>query len=52
MEKHPGFRKVAESIAKKQGIPMKRASAILAAGSRGASMEAKKKNPRLKKVGG
>lgn len=49
-KKHPGFKKVAEGIAKKQGISVKKASAILAASSRNASKRAKKKNPRLKRV--
>lgn len=51
-DKHPGFKKVAASIAKRQGVSKKRASAILAASSRGASAKAKAKNPRLKKVKG
>jgi hypothetical protein len=42
----------AMAVAKKQGIPMKNAGAILAAGARGASAAAKKKNPNLKKVKG
>lgn len=50
--KHPGFQKVAASIAKKQGISPKRASAILAASARKASPAAIKANPRLKKVTG
>jgi hypothetical protein len=49
---HPGFSKVAASIAKKEGISKARASAILASSSRHASKKAKKKNPRLKKVKG
>lgn len=49
---HPGFEKVAERIAAQQGVSMERARAILAAGSRGASAAAKKKNPRLNKVKG
>ena len=48
--KHPGFKKAAEMMASKQGMPMKRAKAILAAGARKASPAAIKKNPRLKKV--
>jgi len=48
--KHPGFEKVQENIAKKEGVSKERAGAILAASSRGASKAAKKKNPRLKKV--
>lgn len=50
MMKHPGFKSVQASIAKKQGIPMKNAGAILAASTRKASASAKKANPRLKKV--
>lgn len=48
--RHPGFKKAANQIAKKQGIPKDRANAILAAGARNASKAAVKKNPRLKKV--
>lgn len=51
-KKHPGFEKVQESIAKKQGISKERAGAILAAGARKASPAAKKANPNLKKVKG
>lgn len=50
--KHPGFKKVASKIAKKEGISKEKASAILAASSRRASSGAKKKNPRLNKVKG
>ncbi len=49
---HPGFKAVAKKIASKQGISEKKASAILAAKSRGASAKAKASNPRLKKVKG
>lgn len=49
---HPGFKKAAASIAKKQGISKDRAGAILAAGARKASPAAKKANPRLMKVSG
>jgi hypothetical protein len=49
-KKHPGFEKVQEKIAKKEGVSKERAGAILAASSRGASKAAKKKNPKLKKV--
>lgn len=49
---HPGFKRVASSIARKQGISKKRASAILAASSRRASPAAKRRNPRLRKVKG
>jgi hypothetical protein len=51
-KKHPGFEAVAKGIAKKQGISMESASAILAAGARKASPAAKKANPNLKKVKG
>lgn len=50
--KHPGFQAVQKSIAKKQGIGMERAGAILAAGARKASKSAVKSNPRLKRVTG
>jgi hypothetical protein len=50
--KHPGFKKVAAGIAAKQGIPIARANAIVAAGARKASKAAIKANPRLKKVSG
>jgi hypothetical protein len=50
--KHPGFAAVQTSIAKREGISQKRAGAILAASSRGASKAAKKRNPRLKRVKG
>lgn len=49
---HPGFKAVQKKIAAKQGIPMERAGAILAAGARKASKSAVKANPRLKKVSG
>jgi hypothetical protein len=49
-KKGMGFAAAQESIAKKQGIPMENAGAILAAGARKASPAAKKANPNLKKV--
>lgn len=49
---HPGFQAVQASIAKKSGVPMKNAGAILATASREASPAAKKKNPALKQVKG
>ena len=51
-KKHPGFKAVQKQIAKKQGVSMERAGAILAAGARKASPAAKRKNPRLKRVKG
>jgi len=50
MKKHPGFKSVAKGIAKKQGISIDRAGAILASAARKASPKAVKANPRLKKV--
>jgi hypothetical protein len=52
MAKHPGFSKVASSIARKQGISKKSAGAILASSTRKASAKAKRSNPRLKRVKG
>jgi len=48
--KHMGFEGAAESVAKRQGLPIDRAKAIIAAGARKASPAAKKANPALKKV--
>ena len=45
-----GFKAVQKKIAKKYG--MKKAGAILASRTRGASAAAKRKNPRLKRVKG
>ena len=50
--KHPGFKAVQKKIAKRQGISMERAGAIVAAGARKASKKAVKANPRLKRVTG
>lgn len=49
---HPGFKGVAQSIAKREGLPIENANAILAASSRRASVKDKILNPRLKKVKG
>ena len=49
---HPGFEAVAKQIARKQGISLERARAILAARTRAASAAAKRRNPRLKRVKG
>ncbi len=48
--KHPGFKSVARSIASREHISAKRASAILASSTRHASAGAKRRNPRLKRV--
>lgn len=49
---HPGFKRVAESISKREGVSKARAGAILASATRKASARAKKANPRLKRVKG
>lgn len=51
-DKHPGFKKAASSIAKKEGVSKERANAILASSTRKASPTAKRKNPRLRNVKG
>jgi hypothetical protein len=51
-KKHPGFAKVQAKIAKKSGVSMESAGAILASSTRKASPAAKKSNPNLKKVKG
>ncbi len=48
--KHPGFKSVQKSIARKEGVSQERAGAILAAASRGASAKAKRHNPNLRRV--
>jgi len=45
-----GFKNVQRSIARKKGIGMERAGAILAASARRASPAAKRANPRLRRV--
>ena len=47
-----GFAANAAKISRKQGIPLERANAILAAGARNASPKAIRKNPRLLRVKG
>jgi hypothetical protein len=47
-----GFENNAQMIAKRQGVSVERARAILAAGARRASPMAKRNNPALKKVKG
>ena len=46
------FKAVQMKMAKKQGVPMKKAGAMLASATRKASPAAKAKNPNLKKVKG
>lgn len=49
---HPGFKAVADSIAKKEGVSKESANAMLASRTRHASAGAKRRNPRLKRVAG
>lgn len=48
--KHIGFKTAQKQIARKEGVSMKAAGAILAHATRNASPSAKRKNPNLKKV--
>ena len=52
MAKHPGFKAAQASIQKKEGVSKASAGAILAAGARKASAQAKRENPNLRKVKG
>jgi hypothetical protein len=52
MAKGMGFKAAQKSVAKKQGLSMDKAGAIIAAGARKASPAAKKANPNLMKVKG
>lgn len=49
-KKGMGFDAAARSVAKREGVPMDRARAIIASGARKASPAAKKANPNLKNV--
>lgn len=49
---HPGFKRAAASIARREGVPIARAKAILATSSRRGSPAARRRNPRLKRVRG
>lgn len=49
---HPGFKAAQKSIAKREGVPMQNAGAILASMTRKASPAARKANPRLNNVKG
>ncbi len=51
-KRHPGFKKVAASISRKEGVSKKSAGAILASATRKAGKKARKKNPRLNRVKG
>lgn len=50
MAGHMGFKAAAASVAKSEGIPMRNAQAVIAAGAMKASPAAKKANPRLNRV--
>lgn len=50
--KHPGFKAVQKQIARKEGVSMKAAGAILASSTRKSSPAAKRANPNLRKVRG
>lgn len=50
--KHRGFAATSKAIAKKQGIPLQRAQAILASAGRKASQAARRANKRLNKISG
>ena len=52
IKKGMGFKAAQAQIARRQGVGLERAGAILAAGARKASAAAKRKNPNLKKVKG
>lgn len=47
---HPGFDAEARRIARRRKVSLKRARAILAAGTRRASPAARRRNPRLNRV--
>ena len=49
---HPGFERVAEHMAHSQHIPLERARAELASGTRRAGAAARQENPRLNRVKG
>ena len=49
---HPGFKAVQGQIAAREGVSEQRAGAILGSSTRRASLAAKRKNPRLKRVKG
>lgn len=49
---HPGFERVAKGIARRQGVSLERARAMLAAGTRRAGAAARRRNPRLNRVRG
>lgn len=52
MGAHPGFEGAARQVAAREGMPMDRARAVIAAGARKAGPAARKRNPRLNRVKG
>lgn len=50
--KHPGFKKAAAEIERREGVSKESADKILGAGARKASARAREENPRLNKVKG
>lgn len=48
--KHPGFKSVQKQIARREGVSMKAAGAILASATRKSSPAAKRANPNLRRV--
>src|SRR5213595_2780329 len=52
MKAHTGFKAAAMQIARREGIPVERANRILASAGRKASIGAKRRNPRLRRVRG
>lgn len=52
IKKGMGFKAAQKGIAKKQGVSMEAAGAILASAGRKSSPAAKRKNPNLKKIKG
>lgn len=51
-KKGMGFKAAAADIARREGVPIKRANRILAGATRKASAKAKRRNPNLYKVKG
>ena len=49
---HPGFKSVQRSIARKEGVSVKSAGAMLASRTRSAGPAARAANPRLNRVKG
>ena len=50
--KHPGFKKVVQQVARREGLPIERAERIIGAGKARASAAARAANPRLDRTAG